>query len=616
MKDISYVDLIGNPVASVLDVQHCKLKVTTFPTNEFVCRHMSQTLRVLNFPNQSTVTKIDRCIDSINNLEKILLPYNNLTADGIPSNILNFEFSKLKEMEIDIAGNDIILNEFSWENENIRINEVNKDLNRFDKLVYFLSTYFQSVKVLNLRGNQIRDEHTIYNLLDNMTILERLDVSNNKIKFINERNKFLRHKNQSFILFDLWPSLKLLDISSNPIDSIGCIEFCVFFETRGILLNITDNNINHIQWHKSARIFGDIPNREYFLSTSNMSELAYRFPQSIVQQMEKLQSFVLKAFENVLLTTSDLDCICHLNKMRYLTLEDLHFNVQYIPNTCSKIATFSLKNVRHNYAVLNYTWPKFWSEENTIRQIYVNVGAIDMLQIQKPVNSSQLETLQFLDHINKFPIFGLPTFLFDGSLPNFRNFNCKYCHFVNTGLLFPPVTNTSKLRQLKYEYAQDANGSSVAHVGTLNDSIFKGKDLRILELRKSAMTGDINLSVALLNRLLCLDLEGSLGFNKLETTDLFYVQGELWLPRIVANLNKLLENATGNVTGPNEKNKTFWRINNMVCSNEYKHPNVRCAAIKKSVDFSKKGTNVLTVLEESFCGQDMYMIDLYLQSTK
>ena len=82
----------------------------------------------------------------------------------------------------------------------------------------------------------------------------------------------------------------------------------------------------------------------------------------------------------------------------------------------------------------------------------------------------------------------------------------------------------------------------------------------------------------------------------------------------MANLDKLLENATGNVTGPNEKNKTFWRINNMVCSNEYKHPTVRCAAIEKSVDFSKKGTNVDTVYEESFCGQDMYMLDLYLGS--
>ena len=49
-------------------------------------------------------------------------------------------------------------------------------------------------------------------------------------------------------------------------------------------------------------------------------------------------------------------------------------------------------------------------------------------------------------------------------------------------------------------------------------------------------------------------------------------------------------------------------------SNEYKHPTVYCAAIKKSVDFSKKGTNVDTVYEESFCGQDMYMLDLYLGS--
>ncbi len=607
MKDISHANLTGNPVASELDVQHCKLKVTTFPTIEFVCRHMSQTLRVLNFPNQSAVTKIDRCIDSIKNLEKLLLPYNNLTADGIPSNILNFEFSKLKEIEIDITGNDIILNEFSWENENIHINTDNKDFDRFKKMVYFLSKYFQSVKKLNLRGNQIRDEYIIYDLLDNMTSLEHLDVSNNKITDIFERDKFLRNATEAFISFDLWPSLKMLDLSSNPLSSITWVEFCVFFETRNIFLNITNNDIKKLQWHKSKRIYKEVKERKYFQPGFNVSKSLYHFPQSIVRQMGNLDAFYVRDFENLLFTTNDLLFICRFNRLKILNILNVHFYIQDIPNACRKITGFYLKNEKHAYAIMNYTWPAFWSEESIIEEISISVGAINISQIQRPINSSKLRTITFVDYKAKFPILGLPAFFFDGSLPTLQNFLCDNCYFTNGGVIFPRVTNASKLRQLKFDYLS----TDIAHVGTLDDSLLQGKELRILELRSSGMTGDINLSPKFVYPLLCLDIELSAKFNPLKTTELFNVQGELWLPRTVANLDKLLENATSNITVTEEwkdgikYTTTFWRVNNMICDDHNQQsPTVYCSAIKE-------GSNT-TVGYESFCGQDLYIIDLYL----
>ena len=66
------------------------------------------------------------------------------------------------------------------------------------------------------------------------------------------------------------------------------------------------------------------------------------------------------------------------------------------------------------------------------------------------------------------------------------------------------------------------------------------------------MTGNINFSLEFLNQLLCLNLVSNV-LEPLNTTSLFNIPGELWLPRKVANLDKLLENVL-------DKNRTTLEI--------------------------------------------------------
>ena len=121
MTHINFASLNGNPVASNLEVNShdCKLTVKSFPTEEFVCRHMHQTLKNIIFPNQS-ITMISRCIGSFNQLESLILPYNNLESkNGIPSTILDLSNKTLTNLVLDVRGNENINRDFSWENEYI-----------------------------------------------------------------------------------------------------------------------------------------------------------------------------------------------------------------------------------------------------------------------------------------------------------------------------------------------------------------------------------------------------------------------------------------------------------------------------------------------------------------
>eukprot|EP00942_MAST-04A_sp_MAST-4A-sp1_P011482 g11482.t1 len=257
MENIDHVDLSGNPVASKLDIYNCKLNVKKFPTRNFVCKHMYKTLKIIKFSNQS-VMELDRCIGNIKYLHTLVAKNNDLNENGIPSTILS-----LNNLEIlDIKGNKNILNSFSWSNEKIAIEEN-------EKLVSFLVKFFsKSMKKLNLDFNFIKDEKTVYNILDNMTLLEHISIRSNNLHHFKEETKF------QGVLFNMWPNIKTIDLSSNPLVYLS-LEFSTFIDSHRILLNITNNKIVQISWKNPKQQFKEtryFPNSIYQqLSTANVS---------------------------------------------------------------------------------------------------------------------------------------------------------------------------------------------------------------------------------------------------------------------------------------------------------------------------------------------------------
>ncbi len=232
MQYIEHVYLSGNPVATKLDLNDCKLNVNTFPTPGFVCKHMHATLKLLKFSNQS-IRKLDRCIGNLLHLHTIDASNNKLLENGIPPTILNLQ--KLNRFNID--GNHKLLQSFSWKNGNISSSKT-------QKMVRFLVQHFSSsLKILNLDHNFINKEDVIYDILDNMTLLEHLSVANNKFYEIKEQVRFFNASNNK------WSNLKSIDLSSNPIAYVS-LEFCMFFEVHNTKINISNNRVVGVNWKK------------------------------------------------------------------------------------------------------------------------------------------------------------------------------------------------------------------------------------------------------------------------------------------------------------------------------------------------------------------------------
>ena len=204
-----------------------------------------------------------------------------------------------------------------------------------------------------------------------------------------------------------------------------------------------------------------------------------------------------------------------------------------------------------------------------------------------------------------------PSFFFDGSLPKLITFVCLDCHTLQTK--FPLVTNQSQLRHLTFEYEPSA--SKYRHNGPMDQLMVLGKKLRILEITGSNMTGNINFSLEFLNQLLCLNLVSNELLEPLNTTALFNIPGELWLPKKVANLDKLLENVLdknkttlGIVKGGKKSNQTRWRVNNMGCMDFDEGLTVYCFVLDKE-DYYKP-LEEITIGYKILCGMSYDKSDL------
>ena len=175
------------------------------------------------------------------------------------------------------------------------------------------------------------------------------------------------------------------------------------------------------------------------------------------------------------------------------------------------------------------------------------------------------------------------------------------------------MTNHSQLRHLTFEYEPSA--SKYSHNGPMDQLMVQGKKLRILEITRGDMTGNINFSLEFLNQLLCLDLASNELLELLNTTSLFNIPGELWLPKKVANLDKLLENVldknktTLEIEWDGRKsNQTRWRVNNMGCMNIDEGLTVYCFVLDKE-DYYKPLEEVI-IGYKLWCGMSYDMSDL------
>ena len=129
------------------------------------------------------------------------------------------------------------------------------------------------------------------------------------------------------------------------------------------------------------------------------------------------------------------------------------------------------------------------------------------------------------------------------------------------------------------------------------------------------MTGNINFSLEFLNQLVCLNLVESNLLEPLNTTSLFNIPGELWLPRKVANLDKLLENVLDKNKTTLEiewygrkSNQTRWRVNNMICWDLDGGQRVYCFVLFKK-DYYKPLEEV-TIYSTKWCGIDYDVSEL------
>eukprot|EP00942_MAST-04A_sp_MAST-4A-sp1_P010190 g10190.t1 len=333
--------------------------------------------------------------------------------------------------------------------------------------------------------------------------------------------------------------------------------------------------------------------------------------------MTSIEVVRIYKLENLILSTSDLDFLCHFKKLRSINLRHIPMNLQYIPTSCETIEQFVVSSKDHPFATLNYSWPLFWSTQDTIKLIDISIAAIDISNIPKPKNTSRIRTLVFdtREHSNslinpRIPQ-AFPLFFFDGSLSKLINFICLDCYTLPTK--FPSVTNHSQLRHLTFEYEPSASNNS--HFGPIDQLIVQGKKLRILEITAGDMTGNINFSLEFLNQLLCLNLLDSKLLEPLNTTSLFNIPGELWLPKKVANLDKLLENVldknktTLEIEWDGRKsNQTRWRVNNMGCMNIDEGLRVYCYALDKE-DYYKPLEEVI-INYKLWCGMDYDRSDL------
>ena len=87
---------------------------------------------------------------------------------------------------------------------------------------------------------------TIYSILDNMTALEHLSITNNFFYEIRDTERFAVYPYPPM----LWQNIKLIDLSSNQF-SYFSLEFCTYVEMRkDLIINITNNYVHAANWKR------------------------------------------------------------------------------------------------------------------------------------------------------------------------------------------------------------------------------------------------------------------------------------------------------------------------------------------------------------------------------
>ena len=340
MPTIHEASLDGNPVSKVLNIKDCKLNTVTFPTSskhDFICSYMYKNLEVLTFPNQ-TVKKVDKCIGKLSKLKTLSLPYNQLQEDGLPYTIL-----KLKNLTtFNVFGNEIILESFSFRNENIPI-ELHGDMQRF------IFNYFKDVKYLDLSGNNIQRDEMFHELLQNLTELHVLNMS------YNEMTNVLPPLN---VDPTSWPNLEVIDLSSNPLTFVA-LTFAQAVEIRHIKVFYENvKTLTTLNWRYGE---GGKNKQDSKLYDKDRKSI---FPASMFKQMRHGNLKILFMYKyDVLITDESLDTLCKIGSLKYLYLSSLKFNVLNIPYNCRNNISFFEITKRENdesSSTVCFSWPEFF----------------------------------------------------------------------------------------------------------------------------------------------------------------------------------------------------------------------------------------------------------------
>ncbi len=348
MTNIKYANLNGNPVASKLEIRphDCKLKGKIFPTENFVCKHMHQTLKHIIFPNQN-ITKVSRCIHKFEHLESLILPHNQLAANGIPSTILDLSNVTLAKLVLDVRGNTKINKDFSWQDESINNKQDKNDLTRLEKMTSFLIKHFPDLRSLNLAGNSIREETVMYQLLDNMPMLKLINMSMNDLYEIDkERKRFYTPFSSS-----IWSKLQVIDLASNPLKKLS-LDFCLFIEMRGISLNIKKNTINLVSWgYKNDTEFSLYNSKHYSL-----------MPMTIMKQLYSLKVLRIFPHSGLTFTSTDLKLLCQYTNVEDLELSGRGIKLSYVPEACKAVQIFKVDIGGGAGAIFNFSWPSMFGK--------------------------------------------------------------------------------------------------------------------------------------------------------------------------------------------------------------------------------------------------------------
>ena len=290
---------------------------------------------------------------------------------------------------------------------------------------------------------------------------------------------------------------------------------------------------------------------------------------------------MIHRYHKLLLTERELDMICKMKNVDFVHLKNLDYLVQNIPNSCDHLQVFIMEryiNFRPDDVAFSYSWPSFWSSSTILEHLELPLANIKLHNIEKFVNTSKLQKLTFKGRpsTNYATSGKLPSFFFDGSMKKLIIFECICCGLIGE---LPFISNMSKLEKIDLRANTYLNG-------TLDSSFYQTPtSLRILRLGETNLTGHIDLPIHDLRNFKCIDVKEDYSLLPLNTTKLYHVNGELWLPGKVANLNYLLRNHQQNISqsyilyedwilnaelGKEMDHltnvlQTTWLVNNLIC---------------------------------------------------